>query len=158
MSCVREWLWNLPHFKSYVKWFLCISCKLNLFWILSLNEFISGFLTAGQYCDLRRAFERTFSFLSFLILILTTIKPIYKQLNAFGVNWLALTCDHHILHSYGHRQTSNLQLSNSINQNLLFFIKNITFATERFPIKTTDNNGYIHIQIDFPFHVENSTQ
>ena len=27
----------------------------------------------------------------FLILIVTTIKPIYKQLNAFRANWLALT-------------------------------------------------------------------
>ena len=52
-----------------------------------------------------------YHFISFLIFILTTIKPIYKQLNAFMANWLALTRDHHIPHSYCHRGALNLQIS-----------------------------------------------
>ena len=35
----------------------------------------------------------------------------YKQLNAFRVNWLALTRDHHLPHSYGYRQALNLEHS-----------------------------------------------
>ena len=110
---MSDW-WHLLSF-FYLAFFLsfhtCLLTKSRNSW--SLFVLIDCFLENGKELNYpKKSFSNSCQLIiSFLIFILTTIKPIYKQLNAFRANWLALTRDHHIPHSCGHRRASILQLS-----------------------------------------------
>ena len=71
---------------------------------------------------------------NFLILILTTINPIYKRLNAFRANWLTFTRDHHMV-------TAKPRSANSANIVCLRARNYADCATEL--VKSTDGSVYL---------------